>query len=111
MKEIGLDPCRLYPFVADRPPALHVSTLNLPDRETGRVLRRPKRGKERLRGRSIHDADHTCQNCVEDEMHFHMVGHVEGAHCEYGEEHGDLDLNEEHEVSDIVPRARWTFFI
>ena len=43
----------------------------------------------------MHDADHQCMHCDEDD---HMVAHVEGAHCEYEENHDELDVNEEHEV-------------
>ena len=97
LHEIGLDPRRLYPIVLERPPALDVETLNIPDFETGG--RKSKKNKQPMRGRTIHDADHTCRNCVEDDMHFHMVAHAEGAHCEYGEEHADMEVDEEHEVS------------
>lgn len=98
LHEVGLDPRKLYPFVVDRPPALPVSILNLPNHETG-TSHRPERGKEKPRGRSINDADDTCQNCIEDEMHFHMIGHVESQQCDYADEYGELALDEEHEVS------------
>lgn len=60
LHEVGLDPRRLYPTVAERPPPLPVATLHLPEpeREAGGCLERGSRkARGRMRERGEDDAN------------------------------------------------------